>query len=186
MGISLSWVATEALPANEALARLALTPTGNLVTFPFKGIATKPLPENWTLVTAGRCDHRVARPESMSALSPGCRAVACNIEEHVNYASAELWQDGNRVWRVEHQGEEDSTNMTSEGQPPRRFQALLLGVEPEDSENLDGYFHMDIPLMLAKEIVGFRHDVVNDTIDSTPFEELREMAKKKSWWKPWQ
>ena len=52
MGISLSWVATEALPANEALARLALTPTGNLVTFPFKGIATKPLPENWILVTA--------------------------------------------------------------------------------------------------------------------------------------
>ena len=104
----------------------------------------------------------------------------------MNYASAELWQDGNRVWRVEHQGEEDSTNMTVEGQPPQRFQALLLGVEPEDSENLDGYFHMDIPLMLAKEIVGFRHDVVNDTIDSTPFEELREMAKKKSWWKPWQ
>lgn len=186
MGISLSWVAAEALSANDALPRLALAATGNPIAFPFKGIATKQLPKDWILIAAGRCDHRIARQESMSVLSSGCRAVACNIEEHVNYASAELWQDGSRIWRVEHQGDEDSTNMTAEGQLPQQFQELLAGVEPEDSENIDGYFHMDIPLILAKELVGFRHDEVNDVIDSTPFEELRETTQKKFWWKLWQ
>ena len=185
MGISLSWVAVEALPADEALLRLSLARTAKDVAYPFKGVASHALPNDWFLVAAGRCDHRIAHAASMSVLSKGCRAVACAVEEHVNFASAELWQDGARVWHVQHRGDEDSENMSAEGRLPPRFQELLATVESEGSENLDGHFHMDIPLMLAKELCGFRHDEANAEFDNTPFEELGEIKIQGSWRKPW-
>jgi hypothetical protein len=185
MGISLSWVAVEALPANEVLTRLALGATAKSCAYPFKGVASHTLPGNWFLVAAARCDHRIANAASMAALSKGCKAIACAVEEHVNFASTELWEDGARVWHVEHQGDEDSENITSEGQLPQRFHELLATVEPEDSENLDGHFHMDIPLILAKEVAGFRHDESSPEFDGVPFEELADLQTKSSWWKPW-
>jgi hypothetical protein len=185
MGISLSWVAVKALPAEEALLRLSLTRTAKDCTYPFKGVASHALPNGWLLIAAGRCDHRIASAASMAALSTGCRAVACAIEEHVNFASTELWHDGARVWHVQHQGDEDSENISHQGEVPQRFHDLLATVEPQDSENLEGHFHMDIPLILAKEIAGFRHDESNAEFDRTPFEELSELRTKGSWWKPW-
>lgn len=121
MGISLTWVAVEALPADEALLRLSLVKTSKNCLYPFKGVASHSLPDDWFLVAAQRCDHRIANTASMSAFSKGCRAVACAIEEHVNFASAELWQDGARVWHVQHQGDEDNENISSQGQLPQRF-----------------------------------------------------------------
>lgn len=185
MGISLTWVAVEALPADEALLRLSLVKTSKDCLYPFKGVASHSLPDDWFLVAAHRCDHRIANTASMSALSKGCRAVACAIEEHVNFSSAELWQDGARVWHVQHQGDEDNENISSQGQLSQRFRELLATVEPEDSENLDGHFHMDIPLILAKELCGFRHDESNPDFDNIPFEELGELKTKGRWWKPW-
>jgi hypothetical protein len=185
MGISLSWVAVEALPADEALLRLSLSRTGRSCVIPFKGVGSHPLPNSWFLVAAGRCDHRIANAASMSALSKNCRAVACAIEEHVNFASTELWQDGERVWHVQHQGDEDNENISFEGEVPQRFHELLTTVEPEDSESLDGHFHMDIPLILAKELSGFRHDESNPEFDSSPLEELTDLQAPRSWWKPW-
>jgi hypothetical protein len=185
MGISLSWVAVEALPEDEALLRLSLVSTSHERAYPFKGITSHSLPNDWLLIAAGRCDHRIANAVSMSSLSKGCRAVACAIEEHVNFASAELWQDGVRVWHVQHQGDEGNENISSEGKLPQRFHELLTTVEPEDSENLDGHFHMDIPLILAKDLTGFRHDESNPGIDDTPFAELAEINTKRSWWKSW-
>lgn len=185
MGISLSWVAVEALSAEEALSRLSLGRTATSCAFPFKGVGCHALTANWFLVVAGRCDHRIASAPSLVALSAGCRAVTCAIEEHVNFASAELWRDGRRIWRVEHQGDEDPENMSSEGQLPQQFHLLLKTVECQDSESLDGHFHMDIPLLLAKEITGFRHDEVNAAFDDAPFEELTDLAAKRRWWNWW-
>ena len=185
MGASLSWVAVEALTSEEVLNRLSLTRTSTQPVYPFKGIACHTLEGGWFLVVAGRCDHKMIKPANMSLLSKGCRAVACSIEEHVNFARAELWKDGVCIWHVQHQGDEDSENMSSDGQVPQRFHDLLATAEPEDSESLDGHFHMDIPLLLAKELCGFRHDEANTEFDSTPYVGLTERKPKRSWWRLW-
>jgi len=185
MGISLSWVAVEALPADEALLRLSLAKMAKECAYPFKGAASHALPNDWFLVAAQGCDHRISSKASMSVLSKGCQAVACAIEEHVNFASTEFWQDGVRVWHVQHQGDEDSENISFQGAVPQRFHDLLDTVEPEDSENPDGHFHMDIPLILAKELSGYRHDESNAEFDNIPFEELADLKTKGSLWKPW-
>lgn len=185
MGISLSWVAVEGLSDHEALSRLSLSKTDKPCTYPFRGVASHSLKNGWYLIAAGRCDHRIGNAESMSALSQGCRAVACAIEEHVNFASCELWANGRRLWRVEHQGDEDPENLSTEGELPQRVDELLATVESQDSENLDGHFHMDIPLILAKELSGYRHDEMNPTIEASPYEELAEHPAKAAWWKLW-
>ena len=185
MGVSLRWVAVQALSAEDALSRLGLRHTGNTYNYPFKGIASHGLLADWFLVVAGRCDHRIGKPPSLSTLSAGCRVVACAVEEHVNYASAELWQDGQLIWQVTHQGDVDPENMSCQGQVPQRFHDLLATVQPEDSDSLEGHFHMDVPLMLAKELTGFRHDELNLALDDTPFEELQDLQTKTRWWKPW-
>jgi hypothetical protein len=183
MGIALSWVAVSALSVEETLLRLSLTNTGTDCRYPFKGIASHTLQNDWFLIAAQGCEHRIVKAASMSALSQGCIAVACVIEEHVNYAATEFWKDGERMWRIQHQGDEDSENIAFQGQVPQRFHELLATVEQEDSENPDSHFHMDIPLVLAKELCGFRHDESNASFDSTPFKELAELKAKGSWWK---
>lgn len=185
MGISLAWVAVESLSVDEALRRLSLARTGKDCGYPFNGVSSHALPGAWFLVAARGCDHRIVRPESMAALSAGCRAVACAIEEHVNFASTELWQDGQRVWHVQHEGDRDVENISKAGVPPPRYFELLATVEPGDSENLEGHFHMDIPLLLAKDLTGFRHDEDNPDIDSTPFEQLIDLAPRRRWWRLW-
>lgn len=185
MGVSLAWVAVEGLPTSEVLARLALTRNGKTRPYPNEGIAGHDLPRGWYLVGAARCDHRIIHAASMLAVSRGCRAVACSVEEHVNFASCELWVDGEQVWSVQHEGERDVENLSYEGDVPERFLELLSTVEPGTNENLDGHFHMDIPLMLAKEIAGYCHTECNPEIDGTPFEELDDSMQRRQWWKLW-
>jgi hypothetical protein len=185
MGMSLSWVAVESLADEEALSRLSLCRTDRIRSYPFKGVSSHALRDAWLLIVAGRCDHRIARAPAMSVLSAGCRAVACAVEEHVNFASAELWQDGRRLWHVKHQGDVDPENLTAQGALPRRFHELLSTVEPEDSESLAGHFHMDIPLILARELTGFRHDEADPVFDAAPFDELTDLAPGRSWWQLW-
>jgi hypothetical protein len=185
MGISLSWIAVEGLPREAILSRLELEHTDKDCTYPFDGVASHPLPNSWFLVAASRCDHRIVSAESMAKLSLGCRAVACAIEEHVNFASSELWQDGKQMWNVQHQGDESPEDISFEGDLPERFHILLSSVESEDSESLDGHFHMDIPLILAKELTGFLHDEANPEFDDIPFEELKDLRTRSAWWKLW-
>lgn len=41
------------------------------------------------------------------------------------------------------------------------------------------------PLILAKEVAGFRHDEVAPELDAVPFEELSDLRVRSSRWKFW-
>jgi hypothetical protein len=45
---------------------------------------------------------------------------------------------------------------------------------------------MDIPLILAKELSGFRHDDSNPAVDETPFDVLHDEQGVRPWWRLWQ
>lgn len=188
MGLSLAWVAVEALSADDALSRLLLTETNKACSFPFIGIASLSLPNDWFMIAASRCDHRIISESSLTVLSKNCRAVSCSVEEHVNFSSTELWENGERIWHVEHAGEVDEHNISFQGKIPQRFHELLATVEPDDSDNLNGHYHMDIPLIIASEISGFRHDAGDVNFDFLEIAECyvarnAEIKTKKSWWK---
>jgi hypothetical protein len=185
MGISLAWVAVESLEAELALERLLVSKTNRQCDFPFNGVASHALQNKWFLVAASRCDHRIVGAAGMAALSLGCRAVACAVEEHVNFSSCELWENGELIWSVMHKGSDDSENIAFHGRVPQRFNDLVASVEAEDSDNLEGHFHMDIPLILAKEISGFRHDEMNAEVGDIPFDVLHDQQYSRPWWRLW-
>jgi hypothetical protein len=185
MGISLASVAVKGLAPDTVLSRLGLAPTGRNCDFFETAVAAHPLPGDGMLVTALNCDHRIIRADSMARLSAGCQALGCAVEEHVGFAICELWQDGRRLWQVQYVGCEEPVEFTHEGELPARFHELLANVTPEDSDDLDGYFLMDIPLMLAKEFSGFHYAETDPAFDAIPFQELKDLQarRKISWWK---
>lgn len=186
MGISLAWVAVKEGDADTILARLGLERTGRHDGYPFNSRAphAHPLAGGGLLVAALGCDHPIAGASSMASLSAGCEAVSCAIEEHVNYAACELWRDGARVWQVSYLGSEEPEEFSHEGALPARFYDLLAHVEPEDSDNFEGYFLMDIPLILAKDFAGYRHDDDDPAFDAVPFEALKNTRAPAAttWW----
>jgi hypothetical protein len=107
MGYSLSWLSCRGLPPESLLSRLALSTTDRTSEHARSSIAMQQLRDDWTLVVARGCDHRIIRETSLAGLSAGCEVVACSIEEHVNYASSEYWRNGKRAWRIEHASDED-------------------------------------------------------------------------------
>jgi len=115
------------------------------------------------------------------------------------YSSAACWRDGQEIWRVQHQGDRDVLHIEITGTPPENFEDLRARQFAEQAENdrarakgdygVDCIF--DIPLELARSMVGFRHDLNNPGIDENGFRELRQqpgaglLASARPWWKFW-
>jgi hypothetical protein len=182
MGISLAWVAVKGLDMDTILSRLELEPTGRECDCLDVDVSAHPLPGDALLVTTMRCDHRIIEPDSMAKVSAGCQAIACAVEEHVNFSLCELWRDGRRIWQIQYVGCESPEEFTHEGELPPRFHELVAGGEPEDEEDSDGFL-MDVPLILAKELGGFRHDEFDPAFDAVPFQELKDVRARPGWWK---
>lgn len=185
MGISLAWVAVKGLETDTILARLDLAPTGRNCDLLETGISAHPLPGGAQMVAALDCAHRIIEADSMARLSAGCEALACSVEEHVSWSMCELWRDGRRIWQVHFAGSEDPAEFGHEGELPPRFHELLANVTPEESDSLEGYFLMDIPLILAKEFSGFHYAETDPAFDALPFRELKDLRArpKAGWWK---
>jgi hypothetical protein len=109
------------------------------------------------------------------------------------FASAAFWRDGREVWSVQHQGDKAVTDLVVKGVPPSNFEDVrarcFAAQELAEPDDVDYVF--DIPLDLAKSIVGFRHDQINPEIDDTSFRALAKgpvglLAKvMKPKWKFW-
>jgi hypothetical protein len=183
MGIALAWVAVQGNALDAILGRLELDATPATCTYPFEGVAAHPLPADAWLIAARGCDHRITGAASMAALSVGGRALCCNIEEHVNYASCALWEEGRQVWRVEHAGDEAADHIAVEGDPPARFYALQADVERGDGTGAEVDDHMEIPLILAQEFCGYRHDGIDPGFDAVPFQVLADRRRALPWWR---
>jgi len=177
MGVSLSWLGVETTAA-EVYARLGVSETGesgDYDDFPMAGLM---LANNWYLLTAKGCEHPILSARALSDLSAGISVVACAIEEHVMYQSAAFWRDGNEIWSVRHRGGDYGImDLVVKGLPPDPFNDLRTRTfalqASEGGADADVDYIADIPLELARSIVGFKHDEVNPGIDDN-FRELRE------------
>ena len=118
--------------------------------------------------------------------------VACSIEEHVMFSDASLWRDGKKVWDVRHQGDRRVTDLTAEGELPAAFDATRklyaekqAAEDPKEKFSVDWYF--EIPLALAKGLVGFKHDEdgPGDFEVLTPVAGAGTSPARKSRWRFW-
>src|SRR6185312_13383056 len=107
MGYSIAWLAAQGKQPQSLLAEFDLRPTGKAGEYPDDPMVGAPLDGGWYLLVARGCDHRMISDQVLKTLSRRCRVIACSIEEHVMFSGAALWENGERVWSVSHQGDEN-------------------------------------------------------------------------------
>ncbi len=192
MGYSLSILAVQTSDAVEALQQLGYVRTGQSCEFAREALSSYALPTNWFLIVAHGCDSDFLQPKMLGLLSEHFPVVACSIEEHVMFSSAEYWAGGEQVWRAEHVGENSPIHLKTSGILPRGFE--VMAAEHKQAQEADGgekagvdhYF--DIPLNAAKEVIGFKHDEDIPGVDYEGFEVLRKTSlssDSKPWWRFW-
>jgi hypothetical protein len=191
MGYSLSWIATNGLAADAVLAALNLERTGSVAEYAQSPLSAAELPSGWFLLVAKGCDHPILNADVLGDLSrKRCHVVACSIEEHVMVCYAEGWRDGARIWRAEHDAQQDRHHLSSEGQLPASFAAAhrvyanQQRAEGGKEAGVDYYF--EVPLQTAKSVVGFKHDEETPDFDYK-FESLAgHLAQsRRPWWRIW-
>jgi hypothetical protein len=78
------------------------------------------------------------------------------------FSSCSCWKDGKEVWKVKHEGDR-SLALRISGNPPdelaaieREYYSKQIREYENDPYSIDWMF--EVPLQLAKQIVGFKHD----------------------------
>jgi hypothetical protein len=180
MGYSLSWVAVNAVP-QAVYAALDVQPTGERREDAFRrGSVSALLLGGRTVVVFG---HKELKNDQLAAVSRVGETIYCFVEEHVMVMVASLWRDGKQVWRVTHDGQESARHLSTDGDVPPEFTPIrdkyLAKQAEEPEEDVD---HIsDIPVELARELTGYRHDQeFPGADDGEPFEVLE--PTKKMWW----
>jgi hypothetical protein len=172
MGWSLSWVAVRGVHAGEVWRRLGLRPTGKTFDAPTATFSAATAEGEWAVVCANR-DDRFVDGALLGHLSELGEVVGCFVEEHVMFSQTVCWKAGARAWVVTHDADRAVDHLQATGEIPSDFQALqdqARAARRLDPEGPDLVF--DVPVDLAKAVVGFRHDEE----DGRVFHELEPIA----------
>ena len=182
MGISLAWISVKGKIKDTVLQQLQLVATGEEGEFFRFPIAGKAQNDGALIITAMRCDHYIIQEKTLDILSEECTIIACSVEEHVNYSSVALWRNGTKNWSVEHRGDFSPGHLTVIG-TPEGLDAIRHTL-PKGEPEVDYYF--DIPLLIARQLTGFKHDE-NQLGTDREFQELRPVSPvgAQPWWKFW-
>jgi hypothetical protein len=164
MGFSISWIAIQGKPKAVVLAELELRETGTPESFSEWPVGAAELPGGWYLLFLNDFVHPFTAETVLSSLSVDCYVVACQVEEHVMASSAFAYRSGIKVWDVTHESELGKRHLVANGQLPEQYSQVREGLLHEqdigDQEDHGVDYVWDIPVTLAYEVVGFRHDNV--------------------------
>jgi hypothetical protein len=170
MGWALSWVAVRGMSAEELRRRLGLRPTGRTTDVPGRKLSATTAGEDWAVVCARRYD-RFLDGALLGPLSASAEVVGCVVEEDARFSQAFCWKDGAHLWSVTHDAERSLDHLQATGDLPAEFQDLEARALAARQEWPDGPDYLfDVPLELARAVVGFRHDAVERA-----FEELEPL-----------
>jgi hypothetical protein len=191
VGVSISWVAFKGVTDVVGLSRLGLSLTARSSSFGQERYLGRSLPGAWYLVVERKWNSKIVSSSSLSALSADCEVVAGWVEEHVMFSAAEGWRDGQKTWRLEHDAEKSDRHIECSGEPPTTYPAALAEAEAEqdaeDAGSKEVDFYFEIPLQVARSIVGFKHDEANPGEDAGQYTVLERVgsAAKNHWWRFW-
>ena len=118
--------------------------------------------KNWAIVILQPCSFPNPPYQYVAAISKGREVTVAHVEEHLMFARAELWRDGKNIWKVWHNGDQNVRDLHVMGDLPASFEALkqqcFSKQDEEDTKVAAVDFVFDLPLDLAAELTGFRHD----------------------------
>jgi hypothetical protein len=196
MGFSISWLAVQTERHGELFKLAEVCPTDEKDEYYESPISGASLQGGWFLLVGKKCDNRLIQAEFLTNVSKLGATLACSIEEHVMYCSASLWNAGSESWSVWHDPQNKGIyDLEYRGKTPDSFVSLRNKIfkkqDEEGGEKADVDLVFDIPLLLASELTGFKHDEDCDCFAQaypvvfTDQASLRKEGAKRAWWKIW-
>ena len=190
MGYSIGWLAVKSSHPGAVHQALHVRPTTEPDDAFERAIAGVTLSTGWVLLVA-QASERVIDPRILSSLSTRWPCVACLVEEHVMASSAAYWSDGVEVWSIDHDANKGILHLDATGQLPGFFASVrdekMREQQLDDAEDEGDVDHIfDVPLLVAKQLTGFKHDDQHDgsLMTSRPVAFTDDAPKKRGWW-PW-
>jgi hypothetical protein len=189
MGFSLSWIAINGMSPEKVQVALKLRGTGAREDVPDSPFAGAELPGGWYLVIADHDFPWFMHDAHLTHLSSGCEIVTCFVEEHVMMSSASGWKNGRHLWSVIHDLQRDIEHLETSGVLPPVFASIKDHAWNDQvsaggrAAHVDHIF--DVPMRLAHELTGFRHDHDIPELGVRPFEVLVPVVRtirERSWW----
>jgi hypothetical protein len=177
MGYAISWLAIRGSSEPAVLAALGLEKTGEK--------EKENVPESdWCSTQVGEWiviwsnSFEPARFVDAASRMKG-EAVICDVEEHVMFVSVTAFEGGVPSWRIVHDAQQGRDHLTVEGKPPESLARIQAEEFARVSKDGEVDFVFEIPIRMAIEVVGFRHDADS----ATAFETLRLVSEPKAWWR---
>jgi hypothetical protein len=173
MSFSLAWFAVHGLDRDEFLELAGYEDTGEPDEYFEAEHSGGELSGGWYVLVSAELDQ--FNPEVLADMSAGARLVAAVVHEGSMTSVATEWRDGRQVWAATHDGSEGGDTLEIEGEMPGSLERLLQEAKAAEAAEpgLDHVF--DVPLKLAEEITGFRHDVMGFDPDAAPFTALEKL-----------
>ena len=190
MGVSISWTAVHSDDSDRIHELIQANPTGETDEYFESQLAAAPLRAGWYLIVGQGCENSIVSSETLKALSDLGPVVGCSIEEHVMFSSAECWNSNSRIWSLVHNSEEGIYHLDESGTLPETFEAIKSqAISEQDREggaDADVDVIFDVPLSMAKSLVGFKHDEVPDCLlGPLPVALTSTRSVSRKWWKFW-
>ena len=157
MGFSISWFGFRGYGVKEAAALFGREVGGSSEDFDAPVNAYRS-DKNWAIIILGYCSFPNPPDSYPSAFSQGREMVVVHIEEHTMFSRAELWSAGKNIWRVWHNGDNEVMDLRTTGDLPAAFESLRRQAFSQQDKEADIDHVFDIPLDLAAQLTGFRHD----------------------------
>lgn len=198
MGYAVSWLAAKSADSGALLQNLGLTPTGETTGYGDALFTGRSLQSGWFVLFINQCHHVFVQRGTLASISAIVDVVACSIEEHVMWSTAGFWHSSCEVWRVEHDAQEGICHLRKSGSLPDEYSRIETQYAEEQKQaagkhpEVDYFF--EIPLQLAKKIVGFKHDespaadedfMVLERTKPRYSADATVEQNKKPWWNPW-
>ena len=178
MSITIAWIAAQSDRPDAVYRTMGLGRTGETYPdfrFPISG---QGLPAGWTVVVFRDISHPLQAEDRLRTLSETHSVLRCLAGEHAMISSAEMWVAGERTWRIAHDSANGPFDLATEGDVPAAFDGIrnrqtgLQEAEAHRPHLLSVDFLFDAPLLLARQICGFKHDEWVETADAPPWDNL--------------
>src|SRR6185437_6139789 len=162
MGVSMSWCAVREEHAEALLQQLGLTPTSKTEEIPESLISIGKFDTGWRVICYNKVVCPFLQPQHLAELSKERDLLFCQVEEHLMWSSADMWSAGAVAWRLAHEGEHGPKGLDAYGALPPSFPAIRQEMEQEQrdagGDDADVDYIFEIPLRVARDLVGFKHD----------------------------
>lgn len=177
MSFSLVWFAAQGIGKDAFLERAQFEDTGEVDEYFEHDHSGGELPDGWYVILSS--EMGLLEPAKLAKWSEGARVVAVALHEDAESSLATEWRDGKLAWSASYDGAEGCDRLDVEGALPAVFEELMQEADSAQAESEgDGggvNFVFDIPLDLAAEITGFRHDELGFDDDIEPFTVLERL-----------